>query len=160
MIEKLKIIFCSNICYWKVSWSEQPFRLLALLPVNWPPALSLYESLFETSETAFRHVGLYWTPCSSIDHTWRFINFTSLASLHENEGVFFTLIIVTSCEVEFTLNEKTTNLTPIWHFVSFSNFLLETFLPHLVTLTHPRLEILGKTQSEVIPISGFLVNLL
>ena len=42
-----------------------------------------------------------------------------------------------------------------WKFAAFSNILLETFLPNLVSLTHPSLQILSKTQTEVFPISGF-----
>ena len=36
--------------------------------------------------------------------------------------------------------------------------LLETFVPNLVFLTRPSLQILGKTQTGVFSISGFLVN--
>ena len=45
-----------------------------------------------------------------------------------------------------------------WHYAAFSNILLETFLPNLVFLIHPSLQILGQTQTGVFPISGFLVN--
>ena len=41
---------------------------------------------------------------------------------------------------------------------AFSNILLETFLPTLVPLTHFSLQILGKTNTGVFRISGFLVN--
>ena len=40
----------------------------------------------------------------------------------------------------------------------FSNILLETFAPNLVSLTHPSLQILGKTHAGVFLISGLLVN--
>ena len=46
------------------------------------------------------------------------------------------------------------------HFAAFSNILLETFLSSLVSLPHPSLQIWGKTQTLVFPISGLLVNLL
>ena len=45
-----------------------------------------------------------------------------------------------------------------WKFAAFSNILLETFLPNLVSLTRPSLQILRKTQTGVFPISRFLVN--
>ena len=49
-----------------------------------------------------------------------------------------------------------TNLTlEIW---KCSNFSLQTFRPNLVSLTWPSLPILGKTQSGLFPISGFLVK--
>ena len=41
---------------------------------------------------------------------------------------------------------------------AFSNILLETFVPNLVSIILPSLQILGKTQTGVFPISGFLVN--
>ena len=64
------------------------------------------------------------------------------------------------------------NFTPCWFslngsemvkaltvpFVAFSNILLEMFVPDLVFLTRPSLQILGKTQTWVFPISEFLVN--
>ena len=40
----------------------------------------------------------------------------------------------------------------------FCNILLEMFVLKLVFLTRPNLQILGKTQTGVFPISGFLVN--
>ena len=40
----------------------------------------------------------------------------------------------------------------------FSNIILEIFVPNLVFLSHPSLQILGKTQMVVFPISGFLDN--
>ena len=43
-------------------------------------------------------------------------------------------------------------------FEAFSDISLETFVPNLVSLTLPRLRILGKTQTEIFPISGFQVN--
>ena len=43
-------------------------------------------------------------------------------------------------------------------FAAFSNISLERFAPTLVSLTRPSLQILGKTQTELFPISGFLVN--
>ena len=43
-------------------------------------------------------------------------------------------------------------------FAAFNNILLETFVPNLLSLTFPSLQILGKTQAGVFPISGFLVN--
>ena len=36
--------------------------------------------------------------------------------------------------------------------------LLEMFVVNLVFLTHPCLQILGKTQTRILPISGFLFN--
>ena len=44
-----------------------------------------------------------------------------------------------------------------WHSVAFSNFSLDTFVPNLVSLTQLSLQILGKTQTGVFLISGFLV---
>ena len=41
---------------------------------------------------------------------------------------------------------------------AFSNILLETFVPNLVSITCPMLQILGKPQTGVFPISAFLVN--
>ena len=38
------------------------------------------------------------------------------------------------------------------------NILLEAFVGNLVSLIRPRLQILGKNQTGVFPISGFLVN--
>ena len=43
-------------------------------------------------------------------------------------------------------------------FAAFSNISLETSVPNLVSLTHPSLQILGKTQTGVFPISRFLLN--
>ena len=40
------------------------------------------------------------------------------------------------------------------HFASFSNISLETFVPSLTSLTCSSLQILGKTQTGVFPISG------
>ena len=40
----------------------------------------------------------------------------------------------------------------------FSKILLEMFVQNLVFFTRPSLQILGKTQTGVFPISGFLVN--
>ena len=41
---------------------------------------------------------------------------------------------------------------------AFSNILLETSVPNLVSITYPSLQILGKTQTGVFLISRFLVN--
>ena len=49
-------------------------------------------------------------------------------------------------------------LYAIWHFTPLSNFLLETFMPNLVTPTRPSLQILHKTLTKACPISGFLVE--
>ena len=49
------------------------------------------------------------------------------------------------------------------HLAAFSNILLETFMPNLVIvvfITHTSLQILGKNQAGVFPISGFLANAL
>ena len=40
------------------------------------------------------------------------------------------------------------------HFANFSNISLETFVPSLASLTCSSLQILGKTQTGVFPISG------
>ena len=45
-----------------------------------------------------------------------------------------------------------------WNFAAFRNILLETFVPNLVFLTRPILQILGKSKAWVFLISGFLVN--
>ena len=55
------------------------------------------------------------------------------------------------------ITQKRLILQP-WHFATFSNILIETFVPNLVFLTCPSLQIVGKTQTEVFPISEFLVN--
>ena len=59
MVEKIKIIFCINMFYWK---KKKLFRFFALFPENRLLVLSICERLFETSEIAFRLVGLHWTP--------------------------------------------------------------------------------------------------
>ena len=49
------------------------------------------------------------------------------------------------------------------HLAAFSDILLETFMPNLVIvvfITHTSLQILGRNQSGVFPISEFLVNAL
>ena len=43
-------------------------------------------------------------------------------------------------------------------FAAFRGLLLETFVPNLVSLTCVSLKILGKTQTCVFPIYGFLIN--
>ena len=42
--------------------------------------------------------------------------------------------------------------------LAFCSILLDTFLPNAVCITRPSLQILGKTQTGVFPISGSLVN--
>ena len=49
-------------------------------------------------------------------------------------------------------------LPPSWHFAGFSNISLEILKPNVVSLALPCLLILGKTQTEVFLISGFLLN--
>ena len=46
----------------------------------------------------------------------------------------------------------------IWDFVAFSNISSETFVPSLVSLTRPSLQILGKTQTGIFLTFRFLVN--
>ena len=46
----------------------------------------------------------------------------------------------------------------LWHFAAFRNILLERLRSNLVFLTRSSFQILGKTQMEVFPFSGFLVN--
>ena len=58
----------------------------------------------------------------------------------------------------FSLNNSETVKAVTWHFVAFSNTLLETFVPNLVFPTSPSLQIFGKTQTRVFPNSGFLVK--
>ena len=58
----------------------------------------------------------------------------------------------------FSLNNSETVKAVTCHFAIFSNISLETFMPNLVSLTRPSLQILGITQTGVFPISGFLVN--
>ena len=43
------------------------------------------------------------------------------------------------------ITQKWYKLQP-WHFAAFSNISLDTFVPNLVSLTHPSLQILGKTR--------------
>ena len=64
------------------------------------------------------------------------------------------------------------NFTPCWFslnnsekvkavtlaFPVFSNISLEKFVPNLVSLTRPSLQILNNTQTGILPISGFLDN--
>ena len=57
------------------------------------------------------------------------------------------------CCISFN-NPKTIKAVP-WHFAAFS---IISFVPNLVSLTRPSLQILGKIQTWVFPISGFLVN--
>ena len=45
-----------------------------------------------------------------------------------------------------------------WHVAAFSNILLKTFLPNLLSLTCPSLHILGKIQVGIFLIPRFLVN--
>ena len=77
-----------------------------------------------------------------------------------------TLLGFSSTEI-LTLTWVGDNLLPCWFSlnnsemvktVTLSNILLDTFLPNLVSLPRPSLQILGKTQMGVFPISGFLVN--
>ena len=56
------------------------------------------------------------------------------------------------------LNNSEMVNTVIVVFWTFSKFSLETLVPNLASLTCPSLQILGKTQTGVFPISGFLVN--
>ena len=46
----------------------------------------------------------------------------------------------------------------MWCIAAFSNFSLETFMPNLVSLTCPSLEILGKNQTRLLPVPWFLVR--
>ena len=55
----------------------------------------------------------------------------------------------------FSLNNSEMVKTAI---LAFSKTLLQTFVPSLVSLPHPSLQTLGKTQTWFFPISGFLVN--
>ena len=55
----------------------------------------------------------------------------------------------------FSLNNSETVKAVKWHFATFSNVSLEIFISNLLFLTCPSLQILGKTQTEVSPISGF-----
>ena len=66
-------------------------------------------------------------------------------------GVNFTPLL-------FSLNNSETVKAVTLAFCTFSNFLLETFAPNLVSLTCPSLQILRRTQTGVFPISGFLVS--
>ena len=45
-----------------------------------------------------------------------------------------------------------------WHFAAFSNILLDTLVPKLVSITCSSLQILGKTQTGISLIFRFLVN--
>ena len=58
----------------------------------------------------------------------------------------------------FSLNNSEKVKAVPWHFAVFSNILLEMFDPTLVFMTGSSLQIFGKTQEGVFPISGFLVN--
>ena len=71
----------------------------------------------------------------------------------QSRKCILTLILVGS---NFT--QKREKLQP-WPSAAFSNILLETFVSNLVFLTRLSVQILGKTQTGVLPISGFLVNL-
>ena len=67
-------------------------------------------------------------------------------------------IIVTPSPSWFSLNNSETVKDASWRFAAFSNFSFETFVPSLLSLTCPNLQILGKTLTGVSSISGFLVN--
>ena len=58
----------------------------------------------------------------------------------------------------FSLNNSKTIKAITLNFAAFSNILLKTFVPYLVSITRSSLQILGKTQTGVLPISGFLAN--
>ena len=59
----------------------------------------------------------------------------------------------------FSLNNSKTVKAVILEFCSIQcNILSETFMPNFVSITRPSLQILGKTQTLVFPISEFLVN--
>ena len=58
----------------------------------------------------------------------------------------------------FSLNNSETVKAVTLAFCSISNISVETFVSNFVSLTCPSLEILGKTQIGVFPISRFLVN--
>ena len=45
-----------------------------------------------------------------------------------------------------------------WHFAVFSNFVLETSVSNLVSLTRSSLQILGKTQTGVFPILKIVLS--
>ena len=55
------------------------------------------------------------------------------------------------------ITQKWSKLWP-WNLVALSKILLETFVSSLIPIPRPSLQILGKTQTGVFPISGFLVN--
>ena len=67
-------------------------------------------------------------------------------------GVDFT----SSCWFSLNNSKAVKGVTLL--FAAFSNILLETSVPNLVSLTHPSLQILGKSQTGVFPTSSFLVN--
>ena len=46
------------------------------------------------------------------------------------------------------ITQQRSKLQP-WYLAAFSNLLLETFVPNVVSLTHPSFQILGKTQTGV-----------
>ena len=58
----------------------------------------------------------------------------------------------------FSLNNSETVKAVTLPFAAFSDILLEIFVPNLVSLTSSSLQILGKTQTGVFSISGFLVQ--
>ena len=58
----------------------------------------------------------------------------------------------------FLNNSKTVKAVTLENFAACSKISLETSMPNLVSLTCPSLQILGKTQTGVSPISVFLVN--
>ena len=58
----------------------------------------------------------------------------------------------------FPLNKSETVKAVTLPFAAFSNFSLPTFVPNLLLLTQSSLQIWGKTQTGLLPISGFLVK--
>ena len=74
-------------------------------------------------------------------------------TLHEWE-----LILYPIPPLRFSVNKSETVKDVSFQFSVFSNFSLETFVPNFISLTWLNLQILGKTQTGVFPISVFLVN--
>ena len=58
----------------------------------------------------------------------------------------------------FSFNNSETVKAVTLAFEAFSNILLEMFVPNVVFLTCPSLQVLGKIQTGVFLISRFLVN--
>ena len=85
-------------------------------------------------------------PCAVVKTMWCFSFYWSDSKLKTKDSSFW-----------FSLTNSETVKAITLAFATSINVSLETFMPSLVSLTRPSLQILGKTQTGVFPISGYLV---